>query len=127
MVTATHDDAAASTRPAEGASTTLTVYRTSPEDMQERELYVAVDGRRCGILRFGDSLTVPISAGHHRLRVHNTLSRKHADFDVAGGEAIRFRAANVKGKGFEILAMFFGIAPMHTVLQREEDGSSRNL
>jgi hypothetical protein len=28
----------------------------------------------------------------------------------------------VRGKGFAMLAMFFGIAPMHTVLEREECG-----
>ena len=100
-------------------SATLTVRRTSPEDMQERELYVWVDGDRRGILRYGDSLTVPVSAGHHELRVHNTISRRRAEFDAAQGEDIRFRAANVRGKGFEILAIFFGIAPMHTVLERE--------
>lgn len=98
---------------------TLTVSRTSPEDIQERELYVSVDGDRRGILRFGDSLTVPISAGHHELRVHNTISRKRAEFDVTDGEQVRYRAANVRGSGFEMLAMFFGIAPMHTVLERE--------
>jgi hypothetical protein len=102
------------------AAGSLTVIRMSPEDMQERELYVAVDGHRRGILRYGDSLTVPISPGHHRLRVHNTISRRYAEFDVSNGEQICFRAANVRGKGFAMLAMFFGIAPMHTVLERDD-------
>jgi len=109
----------------DGAAT-LTVVRTSPEDMQERELYVAVDGERRGILRFGDSLTVAVSPGHHRLRVHNTISRKYAEFEVADGEEIRFRAANVRGKGFAMMAMFFGIAPMYTVLERDNGGPARN-
>jgi hypothetical protein len=100
----------------------LTVVRMSPEDMQERELYVSVDGERRGILRYGDSLTVPVTPGHHRLRVHNTISRRHAEFDVGTGEQICFRAANVRGKGFAMMAMFFGIAPMHTVLERDDCG-----
>jgi hypothetical protein len=87
--------------------------------MQERELYVSLDGGPNTILRYGDSVTLPISPGHHTLRVHNTLSRRYAQFDAAPGENIRFSAANVRGKGFEMLAMFFGIAPMHTVLERE--------
>lgn len=99
---------------------TLTVERTSPADMQERELYASVDGGPNSILRYGDSVTLPLTPGHHRLRVHNTLSRRYAEFDVAPGDRIRFSAANVRGKGFEILAMFFGIAPMHTVLERQE-------
>ncbi len=100
---------------------TLTVERTSPADMQERELYVSVDGGPNSILRFGDSVTLPVTPGHHRLRVHNTISRRYAEFDAAPGDRIRFSAANVRGKGFEILAMFFGIAPMHTVLERQEE------
>ena len=98
---------------------TLTVVRTSPEDMQERELYVSVDGGANTILRFGDSVTVPLPPGHHRIRVHNTWSRRHAEFDAAPGDHIQFKAAHVRGKGFGILAMFFGIAPMHTVLERQ--------
>src|SRR5581483_4418036 len=79
----------------------LTIHRTAPSDMQERELYVSVDGGPNTILRFGDSVTLRLIPGHHRLRVHNTLSRRHAAFDAAAGEEIRFRAANVRGKGFE--------------------------
>ena len=115
---------------AEGRSETdsgkITVARMSPEDMQERELYVAVDGHRRGILRYGDSLTVPVGAGHHKLRVHNTISRRYAEFDINDGEQVRFRAANVRGKGFAMLAMFFGIAPMYTVLEREDCPTPRN-
>ena len=116
-----HDSAVPHT-PSERNPAKLTVSRTSPTDMQERELYVAVDGERRGILRYGDSLTVPVSAGHHRLRVHNTISRRYAEFDVADGQEIRFRAANVRGKGFAMMAMFLGIAPMYTVLERDNDG-----
>ena len=95
--------------------------RKSPADMQERELYVSVDGGPNAILRYGDTVTLPLTPGHHRLRVHNTISRRHAEFDVVSGDRIRFSAANVRGKGFEILAMFFGIAPMYTVLERLDD------
>ena len=98
----------------------LTVSRTSPEDMQERELYVSIDGGPNAILRYGDSVTVPIAEGRHRLRVHNTISRRIAEFDAAPGQQIRFRSANVRGKGFAMMAMFFGIAPMHTVLERDD-------
>ena len=101
--------------------TSITVHRTASIDMQERELYVSVDGGPNAILRYGDSVTIAVEPGHHHLRVHNTLSRRRVEFDVALGEQVRFSAANVRGKGFEILATFFGIAPMHTVLERELD------
>jgi hypothetical protein len=101
----------------------LTIRRTSDVDMQERELYVSLDGRRLGILRYGDSATVPIAAGHHQLRVHNTWSRRHIAFDAMPGQELRFSTANVRGAGFAYLAIFVGAAFMHTVLEREEDGS----
>jgi hypothetical protein len=97
----------------------ITVHRTSPADMQERELYVSVDGAPNVILSYGDQVTIPLTPGHHILRVHNTISRRRAEFDVAPGEHVRFSAANVRGKNFGILATFLGIGPMHTVLERE--------
>jgi hypothetical protein len=87
--------------------------------MQERELYVSVDGGPNAILSYGDSVTIPVAPGHHRLRVHNTISRRRVEFDVAAGQRVRFSAANVRGKNFGILATFLGIGPMHTVLERE--------
>lgn len=84
-------------------------------------MYVSVDGGTSAILRYGDSVTFPLSPGPHRIRVHNTISRRYAEFDAAPGEHIRFRAANVTGKHFAMLAMFFGIGPMHTVLERLDD------
>ena len=101
------------------ATATVTVHRTSPEDMQERELYVSIDGGPNAILSYGDTLTIPVTAGHHRIRVHNTISRRRAEFDVEPGQQVRFSAANVRGKNFGILATFLGIGPMHTVLERE--------
>ncbi len=92
--------------------------RASPLDMQERELYVSVDGGENAILRYGDSVTVPLTPGHHKFRVHNTISRRYAEFDVKPGDRIRFSAANVRGKHFAMLAVFFGIGPMYTVLER---------
>jgi len=102
-----------------GEDSAITVHRTSPADMQERELYVSVDGAPNVILSFGDQVTIPLTPGHHRLRVHNTMSRRRVEFDVGPGEHVRFSAANVRGKNFGILATFLGIGPMHTVLERE--------
>ena len=100
---------------------TLTVHRTSPDDMQERELYVSVDRGKNTILRYGDSMMMTIAPGSHTIRVHNTISRRHAAFDAAPGEQIVFQSANMRGKGFAMLAIFFGIAPMHTSLERVAD------
>jgi hypothetical protein len=100
----------------------LTVRRTSDDDIKERELYVSLDDERLGILKYGDAATVRIAAGRHTIRVHNTLSRKKAEFDIAPEQHVRFRMANVAGKGFAYWAFFVGAALFWTVLEREEDG-----
>ena len=101
------------------ASATVTVRRTASHDVRERELYVSIDGSPNEILQFGDSVSIPVSPGHHRIRVHNTLSRRVAEFDVTPGEEVRFSAVNVRGKGFLWMAAFFGFALMYTELERE--------
>ena len=105
------------------ATAWLTIRRTSPEDIKERELYASLDGKRIAILRFGDEVTVQAPPGHHELRVHNTLSRKAIAFDASPGQHVRFKAVNVPGKGFALLAFFVGAALMWTALEREPDGS----
>jgi hypothetical protein len=99
----------------------LTVRRTSDDDIKQRELYVSLDGERLGILLYGDVATIAVRPGPHQLRVHNTLSPKKAEFDAAPGQHVRFRTANVPGKGFAYWAVFVGAALMWTVLEREED------
>lgn len=100
----------------------LTVRRISDNDVKERELYVSLDGARLGILTFGDVATVAIPPGRHELRVHNTLSRKKADFDAASDQHVCFSAANVPGRGYAYWAFFVGAALMWTTLEREKDG-----
>lgn len=105
------------------ATSWLTIRRTSPQDVQQRELYASLDGRRIAIILYGDVATVAIPPGHHELRVHNTLSRKRAEFDAAPGQHVCFTAANVAGKGFAYWAFFVGAALMWTTLEREPDSA----
>jgi hypothetical protein len=99
----------------------VVVRRTSDHDIKERELYVSVDGGPNHILRFGDAARIEVAPGRHRLRVHNTLYRKFAEFDVSPGQEVRFRATNAPGKGYQFMAVFFGFALMNTELEREDD------
>jgi hypothetical protein len=100
----------------------LTVRRTSSDDMQERELYVSLDGKRVAILLYRDEPTLLIEPGHHELSVHNTISRRRIEFDAAPGQHVRFEAANLRGKGFFYLAFLVGAALMKTRLDRLDDG-----
>lgn len=103
---------------------TVVVRRTARHDVQERELYVSIDGGPNEILRFGDTVRIPVAPGHHRMRVHNTWKRRVAEFDVTPGAEVRFSAANVPGRGYQFMAVFFGFAFMNTELEREDDGAA---
>ena len=100
-------------------SASVTVRRTSPDDSQDRELYVSVDGGPSSILSYGESVTLPVEPGQHELRVHNTWSRKRADFDVTAGGHVRFVAVNVMAKKIGVIAGLLGFAAMETRLERE--------
>ena len=118
---ATHDEQVAAPAAPTG-SAWITVRRTSADDMQERELYVSLDGKRVAILLYRDEPTLAIAPGHHELSVHNTISRRTIEFDAAPGQHVRFEAANLRGKGFYYLAFFVGAALMKTRLARLDDG-----
>lgn len=101
----------------------LTLRRTDDDDVQEREVYVSLDGRKLGVLTFGDEATLEVAPGAHELRVHNTLSRKRLAFEAAPGQHVRVAVANVAGRGFFSTLFLFGAALMFTRVTREADGS----
>jgi hypothetical protein len=108
--------------PSVDAGAWLTLRRTLPEDMQQRELYASIDGKRIAVLLYGDEATFDVAPGRHELVVHNTLSRKKFVFDAVSGQHVRFKTAIVPGKGFAYFAFFVGAALMYTLLEREDDG-----
>jgi hypothetical protein len=96
----------------------LTVERTSPDDVRHRQIVVSLDGAPLATLLFGESVTRDITAGRHRLRAHNTLVWKTAEFDVAPGEQARFMAVNRAGPGTMALVGLLGVGPLYVTLQR---------
>ena len=73
------------------AQGTITIRRTSNEDAQQRQIIVKVDGESVGELFYGDTISMPVTAGHHRLRVDNTWNWKTVELDVAAGEHLKFQ------------------------------------
>ena len=76
----------------------LTVTRTSEQDFKDRQIVVALDGRKLGELLFGETMTTELEPGPHRVRFHNTFVWKNIDFDVKMGEQVRFEVINRPGK-----------------------------
>ena len=97
---------------------TVTVTRTSPDDVGFREVFVSLDGEEIAILHSGDTVTREVAPGPHELRAHNTLIRKREQFELKAGETATFLAINKAGRGtFSILSLL-GAGPIYLTLQR---------
>ena len=96
----------------------LTVERRDPSDVRIRQLVVTLDGDPFATLLFGQVATRSISAGPHRLRVHNTLVWRNVAFDASHGEHVRFVAVNRAGPGSMTLIALLGAGPLYVTLER---------
>lgn len=100
-------------------SATLNVARNSPDDAQQRQILVFLDGEQIAELMFGDSVTKEIPAGAHTLLVDNTWNKKSVQFDAEDQGNIRFLAKNHSSRMSEFLLMIFGAGPLKVSLDRQ--------
>ncbi|MGC1483549.1 MAG: hypothetical protein WA789_07145 [Candidatus Acidiferrum sp.] len=111
----------AQARPgAAAAQGTITIRRKSPDDVQQRQIIVKLDGEKVGELFYGDTISVPASAGHHRLQVDNTWNWKTVELDVAGGEHLKFQTMSRAGRLTWFLVSMLGAGPIYVSIKREE-------
>jgi hypothetical protein len=96
----------------------LTVTRTDPADVRQRQLVVYLDGKRLGEIMFGEVLTREMLPGPHRLRVSNTLFWKTAAFEAKPGENVRFEAVNRGGRLTYPMMIIMGVGPLYVTLRR---------
>jgi hypothetical protein len=99
----------------------ITVSREAEEDVGFREVFIQVDGKDVGMLRFGDSFSQELPAGPHRIRAHNTLFSKTHDVVLKPGEHARFVAINRAGWGTFGLLMMLGAAPVYLTFERAQE------
>ncbi len=106
------------------ATARLTITRTSPEDVKQRQIICKLDGDWIGDLLFGKTLSRPIPAGRHTLRVDNTWNKKTVEFDAAPGEHVKFRSVNRAGGCTWFLVASIGAGPMYVAIDREVEGDA---
>lgn len=99
----------------------ITVSRDASNDVGFREVFVQVDGKDVGMLRYGDSVSHELPAGPHRIRAHNTLFWKTHDIVLQPGEHARFVAVNRAGWGTFGMLMFLGAAPVYLTFERARE------
>jgi hypothetical protein len=66
---------------------------------------------------YGDSITIPVTPGRHKLRVDNTWNWKTLDLDVAPGDHLRFLTINRVGRFTWFLVGTLGAGPMYVSIQ----------
>ena len=96
----------------------LTVTRTDPADVKDRQLIVSLDGQRLGQLLFGETLTHEMLPGPHRVRISNTLFWKTISFVAKPGEEVRFEAVNRAGRLTYPMMVIMGAGPLYLTVRR---------
>jgi hypothetical protein len=98
--------------------TLVTLTRHHPRDIGQRHVYVRIDdGPRVALL-FGQSFTVEVQPGTHRLRAHNTLMWRTLTFHVEAGEHLEFLLINRGGPLTYSVAALLGAAPLFLSIER---------
>lgn len=84
----------------------LTVHRPPNPGMGEQyPMTIAIDGRQVALLAPGQSASVALEPGPHRLRVGNTLFRSAIDLELSAGETLAFEVRNRRNAATEFFAL----------------------
>jgi hypothetical protein len=95
----------------------ITIRRTSPDDIQLRQIIVKLDVKPVAELMYGDTVTIPVTPGRRRLRVDNTWNWKTLDLDVAPGDHLKFLTITRPGRFTWFLVGTLGAGPMYVSIQ----------
>jgi hypothetical protein len=97
---------------------TITVTRRAKDDVRVRQIYISVDGKTVAELFYGETATVHVPPGPHRLRANNTLVWKTLDCDLRPGEQATFEVVNRPGFGTFALLSLLGAGPIYLRFER---------
>lgn len=96
----------------------LSISRTSPADVQQRQVIVKLDGEPFAILLYGQAVTREIPPGSHRLRFDNTWAKKAVEFKTADGEEVKYNVINRAGRFTWWMVAVLGAGPMYLTVDR---------
>jgi hypothetical protein len=96
----------------------LTITRDTADDVQDRWIRVWLDGRPQDVLQYGKTLRRDVTAGHHVVKVSNTLSRDTYEFDAVPGEHIQLRCHNAIARGGFLTILMIGVGAIRVRLER---------
>jgi hypothetical protein len=97
----------------------LVITRDHPQDIQDRPVYLWVDGVKWdGVLKYGATFTRDVAPGPHTAKANNTLFSHTVEFDAKPGETIRYRCENGLTGGGMIMVLMMGVAYLRVRLNR---------
>ena len=97
---------------------TVTIGRTDQSDCGQRQIFARLDDHPRVTLVFGDSVTMEVLPGRHRLRVHNTLFWKTIDFAIEPAERLEFQVINRARWWTYGMAGVLGSAPLFLTVRK---------
>jgi len=108
---------AATDETADELRTLVTISRTHPKDIGERQVFIKLDDKRATLV-YGQQFTIEIQPGAHHLRVHNTLMWKNVRFTLEPGEHLEFLLIN-RGRWWTWgVAGVLGAAPLFLTVEK---------
>ncbi len=99
--------------------TAIQIRRNSPNDFQDRQIYVWIDGEALGKIRYGQSITQTIEPGEHTVRVFNTLLSQTLKVVAAPGEQVRLQCGNGMPTAGWLMMIFLHVTYLRVWLARE--------
>lgn len=99
--------------------TAIVLSRNSPTDIQDRQIYVFLDGEPIGKIRYGQSISQPIEPGQHTIRVFNTLLSQTITITAAPGEQVRLQCGNGMPTAGWLMMIFLHVTYLRVWITRE--------
>jgi len=99
--------------------TAIHVTRNSPNDFQDRQIYLWIDEEPLGKIRYGDAVIRPIQPGRHTVRVFNTIFTRSLIVDAAPGEQVRVQCGTGMPKAGWLLMIFLHVTYLRVWVTRE--------
>ena len=97
----------------------LVIVRDHPEDIQDRPVYLWLDGEKVDRpLKYGKTFERDVAPGRHKVKANNTLFSTTVEFDVATGETVRYRCENGLTGGGMVMVLMMGVAYLRVRLKR---------
>jgi hypothetical protein len=101
------------------SSARLTVARNLPIDVQQRQIYITLDGQPWATMLYGQTVTKEIPPGAHKIRANNTLVWKTLSFDAQAGQHVEFDLANRAGKFLLSSLALLGVGPVFLTFEQK--------